>query len=158
MYRLNGRRTYARDIDCLNLDRTEIDYPPIVIVRNKHDIDVACYSTVLVFQSDLGQRGPLGISWKEKIGSIVSDDPILPKTNRTRDNQIIAVEDATSAKGIVCLILGAVRNLVVKRTKTFAAIANGKIGLVVERKAEYLRQRVRRHAFSKIARVIFKFL
>jgi len=128
----------------LNFEGTEVHNPSLVIVRDQYDVDIARHATVLVMQPNLRQGGPPRILREEKIGSVVGDEPILPKTNRARNDHVIAMEDAANAKRIVRLILGAIGNLVVEGAKTLVAIAGGKIGLIVERKAEYLGQRMRR--------------
>jgi hypothetical protein len=106
----------------LNLKRSKVVNFPRLVISAENNINVSRRAAVRILQTNLCQRGPFRVWFKEEFRSIICDYPFLPKANWTSDNHVAPVENATNAKRILRLVLCAIRDSVVERAKPLLAV------------------------------------
>src|SRR5579872_5874844 len=115
----------------------------MIVVRDKHKIDVSGRLVIFIFEANFGEGCPLCSRWKEEVRSVVGDDPVLPKSYRAGNCDEVAFRDAARSKRIIGSVLRAVGNLIVEWTEFLGSMPLCLFGEIVDREPEYLDKRMR---------------
>ena len=96
-----------------------------LVVSTKNNVNVACRTTVGIFQTNFCKRCPCRVCRKKEIGRVVCNQPALTKTNWASDNNFVIVKYAANTERVLSFIFCAVRNFIVERAKTFCSMPVG---------------------------------
>ncbi len=113
----------AGNINRLNFQRAKITNFAGLVISTKNNINVTSRATFRILQTNFCKCRPSCTCRKKEIRRVVRNYPFLTKTNRTSNDYFIVVKHAAYTERVLGFVLRAIRNFVVKRAKTFCAMA-----------------------------------
>ena len=101
-----------------------------IVIGDENHIGVSGALAMSIIEAYFGQRSPARSFRKKEVCGMVSNNPVLTKSNRAGNDRFVLMIDAAHAKRILCRILCAIWHVVAERAETTRTVSFRAVGLI----------------------------